>query len=423
MPDIPFDEAEESFSTDDAEKQIQRIETLLEKRSRLLPALDELEIVCQQTIAAKTPLATPEIEEGIEIEFQSIADEISTASPSSVATSNSSLSSKQILSMAAKKKTYSGLMTYSGFIIPVMSYDTSSDDSKSIGGPEKDKAESHAWITEEALSNLKLKVQAKDRSTDTNDWSNRDEYTYKPRSNFKRMFYLIMKQLEKKRVQYACIAALLILLIIIVCAIDKPSTADFNPANSSSNEIIDAPTPLKITTMPTMRPTDRSPIGSYEFKLRLDWQSGYFWQEDWAEFWWCAECTSCEEYSTTDGTDGDCSYVYPNQDNSSNCEEGHFLWMQTCKDHSRSNFEIIKNAGIGDQIRVFSTNLCLSAVFNRWIQLKTCDNTDSDQLFGPINNLDKFEIRPYDQRLLPMDQANCVSQSHHPKAEECKTIS
>jgi hypothetical protein len=52
------------------------------------------------------------------------------------------------------------------------------------------------------------------------------------------------------------------------------------------------PSPAPSTVAPTFTPLDPN----YAFKLRLFWQSGYYWQESWNEVWHCVECTQCEEY-------------------------------------------------------------------------------------------------------------------------------
>ena len=123
-------------------------------------------------------------------------------------------------------------------------------------------------------------------------------------------------------------------------------------------------------------------------------------------------CTECESLTTGDGWEGGC--VTPENDV---CKEGHLMWIQTCRE-TQKRFEILENPHSGDQIRVFGTNLCLSSINNRHIELRTCDNTKSNQLWASMPNRDKFEIRPYDQRNLSVDEARCLSQLHHPKPTE-----
>lgn len=62
------------------------------------------------------------------------------------------------------------------------------------------------------------------------------------------------------------------------------------PSSIPSN----APTDLP-TTSPSWSPTLGPISRDRSFKLRLQWEEGYFWQEDTKETFWCVECTRCEE--------------------------------------------------------------------------------------------------------------------------------
>jgi hypothetical protein len=175
------------------------------------------------------------------------------------------------------------------------------------------------------------------------------------------------------------------------------------------------PTASPTTKAPTRQPTPQ-PTRESSFQLRLYWESKYFWQETHRETWWCMECTKCNEYSLGDGPNHGC--VVPGNTGSS-CQEGHMIWIRKCKDNSRDyKFNILKNSGSGDQVRVEDTNLCLSTVRNRYLELKTCDKNSSRQLFKPITNIHKFELRPYSQRNWSISDAQCLSQLHHPKDKE-----
>ncbi|CAJ1954158.1 unnamed protein product [Cylindrotheca closterium] len=149
-------------------------------------------------------------------------------------------------------------------------------------------------------------------------------------------------------------------------------------------------------------------------KLKLYWDN-YYWQESNDETFWCMTCTACDSLTTGDGWEGGC--VVPENDK---CEEGHLMWIQRCRE-TRKRFEIIENPNSGDQIRVHGSNLCFSSINNRFLELRTCDNTKSNQLWAAMSNRNKFEIRPYDQRNLSVNEAKCLSQLHHPK-RECKSF-
>ena len=175
-----------------------------------------------------------------------------------------------------------------------------------------------------------------------------------------------------------------------------------------------APTPV---ARPVAAPTpQRQGSGmfdpNYRFQLRLYWESSYFWQETHRETWWCMQCTQCNKYSLGDGPPAGCRSV---GDSGSSCREGHNIWIRKCQDHRNHEFNIIQNSGSGDQVRVDGTNLCLSTVNNRYLELRNCDRSNSRQLWKPIDNIKRFELRPFHQRDWGLNDAKCLSQLHHPK--------
>lgn len=162
-------------------------------------------------------------------------------------------------------------------------------------------------------------------------------------------------------------------------------------------------------TDPSMLPVTLSD----SFMLRLYWQSSYFWQETYEETWWCLECTKCDEFSLGDGPNYGC--VVPGNDGGS-CREGHAVWIRKCKDTRRKyEWNIIRNPRSGDQIQAAGSNLCLSTINNKYVEMRQCDSNSQNQLFMPINDINQFEIRPYGQRTWSLSSAKCLSQLHHPK--------
>ncbi|KAL3939074.1 MAG: hypothetical protein SGBAC_006140 [Bacillariaceae sp.] len=146
-------------------------------------------------------------------------------------------------------------------------------------------------------------------------------------------------------------------------------------------------------------------------KLKMYWDN-YFWQETYDEAFWCMTCTKCATPTTGDGWEGDCTDPPDGR-----CHEGHFIWIQRCRD-VRKRFDIIKNPSSGDQIKVHGTNLCFRNRENRFLELRPCDKNNDDQLWASMNNRNKFEIRPWKHRNRSTKDALCVSQLHHPKATE-----
>jgi hypothetical protein len=81
----------------------------------------------------------------------------------------------------------------------------------------------------------------------------------------------------------------------------SPAPTDDRPSLRPTNNPTAPPPTPKPTRGPTANPTTLAPTFTpldrdYAFKLRLFWQSGYYWQESWDEVWHCVECTKCTSY-------------------------------------------------------------------------------------------------------------------------------
>eukprot|EP00980_Cylindrotheca_fusiformis_P013869 scaffold3598_cov115-Cylindrotheca_fusiformis.AAC.5 len=182
------------------------------------------------------------------------------------------------------------------------------------------------------------------------------------------------------------------------------------------------------TNHPTVEPTTMAPTyapinPNHDFKLRLFWQKGYYWQESWDEAWFCVECTKCDSYGADDGRDYGCKKRGNGE--SENCGEGDMFWVHECRDRG-SEFNIVDNGNRGMQVRLAGTNLCMGrGVINkegrfkdRLMQAVKCDKNDESQQWAPIKSLSRFELRALEDDGLPEDDVLCVSQLHHPKNEE-----
>eukprot|EP00526_Cylindrotheca_closterium_P013782 CAMPEP_0113610632 /NCGR_PEP_ID=MMETSP0017_2-20120614/5129_1 /TAXON_ID=2856 /ORGANISM="Cylindrotheca closterium" /LENGTH=354 /DNA_ID=CAMNT_0000519531 /DNA_START=75 /DNA_END=1139 /DNA_ORIENTATION=- /assembly_acc=CAM_ASM_000147 len=204
--------------------------------------------------------------------------------------------------------------------------------------------------------------------------------------------------------------------------------------NPSSNPTF-APTTLAPTQNPTplasavptlsMAPTVAPIDPNHAFKLRLFWQRGFYWQESFQEVWHCVECTKCKEYGAGDGVEHGCE-EYPNG-SSSFCQEGDMFWIMGCESGMGARFNVVENPGSGHQIRLDGTNLCMGrgapdADTGEWkrrlMQAVKCNNADVNQLWAPFEKLSKFELRPMEHAGRTEEDAECVSQLHHPKNEE-----
>lgn len=101
------------------------------------------------------------------------------------------------------------------------------------------------------------------------------------------------------------------------------------------------------------------------------------------------------------------------------------FWVHDCVDRG-SEFNLLTNSK-GMQVRVAGTNLCIgrggidgeTGIFrNRILTAVKCDRSDDSQLWATVTSLSKFELRPLDDANKSEDNAECISQLHHPKNEE-----
>ena len=202
----------------------------------------------------------------------------------------------------------------------------------------------------------------------------------------------------------------------------KPPTITADPTNY--------PTPLA-SELPTisMSPTFHVHDPNYAFKVRLFWQSGYFWQFQWHQEFYCMECVKCDDYGSRDGWEYGCERYPSGFRDSSSCQNGDMIWIMDCPDGGvKFNFITVERTGI--LVRLDQTGLCLErgvyALENgnyefkdRLIVVRPCDLSNSQQWWQDFSDLSKFELRPYDHvDLSDTEGAMCVSQLHHPKEGE-----
>jgi hypothetical protein len=136
------------------------------------------------------------------------------------------------------------------------------------------------------------------------------------------------------------------------------------------------------TTAPTNGPT-HSP--SVSFRLRLYWEQGYYWQEDWREMFWCMECDECQENDS--------------------------IYIKWCSDSVRQQF-----TNVGYTIRPSSDpSLCFTTTGthteDRPIRLWPCSGSSEQRFMGFLAS-ERFELHPLG------DASLCLSQMHHPKEDE-----
>ena len=152
------------------------------------------------------------------------------------------------------------------------------------------------------------------------------------------------------------------------------------------------------TDMPTQFDNDAiSPLiklrssNEVGFRLKLYWETGYFWQEKVTEKFWCMSCPSEE------------------------CKRNDKMELRDCKKKSDQDAQFVATStGKGHQFRVANSNLCLQKNSRgRAIKLKPCNAKNKLQHFeGFKSDGEKFDLRP------SSSTKRCLSQHHHPKSGE-----
>lgn len=132
----------------------------------------------------------------------------------------------------------------------------------------------------------------------------------------------------------------------------------------------------------------RTAIGPRLFSLKMHWELGYCWQEEYSrERKWCWECKE-------------------------GCKEGGTLWWQKCAaDNDDQKFTYLPDSD-GGRFKTAYHNLCLHRVSTTQYELKGCSTDEAQIILGFRSDGKPFELSP----LGGPDQ--CINQDHHPKAGE-----
>lgn len=155
---------------------------------------------------------------------------------------------------------------------------------------------------------------------------------------------------------------------------------------------------------PTAPPPTPSPIPSpvaspvsnptsaiqQNFKLKLYWEQGYFWQEETFERKWCMRCRQ------------------------GFCDFGDKLYIEECDDSGVQRFDFQSLNADEVLIILHGTNKCLERQ-NRDIFIRVCDQGEQLQRwFAKVGEFDefRFEISQFTASNL------CITQRHHPKPDE-----
>jgi hypothetical protein len=165
------------------------------------------------------------------------------------------------------------------------------------------------------------------------------------------------------------------------CIVDPnaPTTTTQAPVPSPPGN---APPP---TTPPALEPVSLS-----NFRLKLYWQRGYYWQEERREREWCMRCRN------------------------NGCQQNDKLFIYACSDNAQY-FDFVPVQGTNYiLIKLRNKNLCFQRA-DKDIYMRNCNSSNQNQLWFPKRgsfNGDSFEISPKGAVNL------CITQRHHPKARE-----
>ena len=145
----------------------------------------------------------------------------------------------------------------------------------------------------------------------------------------------------------------------------------------------------------------------FNFQVKMYWEEGYCWQDEWDEREWCLEC---------EGSD---------------CGEDDHLWVKKCdddEDEQRFTYEIVNETIHAVKIKPLNRqDLCWTRTEINKHQLKPCgDHTYTDEVTGldrqviiGFKESGRFEMHPngFDDETNP-DNAKCMSTHHHPKVSQ-----
>ena len=162
------------------------------------------------------------------------------------------------------------------------------------------------------------------------------------------------------------------------CSGNDSSRTDYCIRSGSNNGPAPAPSNLPPTS-----------VAVSNFRLKLYWQEGYYWQEETFERKWCMKCRNA------------------------GCNHGNKIYISECGANSqRFDFVPVDNDEI--LIRLHGKNLCFERV-NKDIYMHPCDAGNTRQQWYAKNGDfggNRFEISQYGF------SDYCITQRHHPKDDE-----
>ena len=166
------------------------------------------------------------------------------------------------------------------------------------------------------------------------------------------------------------------------CSGTDPSRTDYCIRTNSGT----APQPAPVSSPTGPSPT---PASLSNFRLKLYWQKGYYWQEETIERKWCMKCRNAG-----------CSY-------------GNKIYISECGGSSQ-RFDFIPVGNDEVLIQLHGQNLCFERV-NKDIYMYPCDSNNSrQQWYAKRGEFDEYRFE------ISQNGFNnyCITQRHHPKDDE-----
>ena len=184
----------------------------------------------------------------------------------------------------------------------------------------------------------------------------------------------------------------------------------FDISESDNRKPIDG---LKATVKPNknlriVEPTSRRQLEDiFNFQIKIYWEEGYCWQDEWDEREWCLECEG------------------------PGCGEDDHLWLKKCdddEDEQRFTYEIVNEMIRAVKIKPLNRqDLCWTRTMVNKHQLKPCGNhTYTDEVTGldlqviiNFTEISWFEPHPngFANEKNPRN-FKCLSSQHHPKVSQ-----
>jgi len=129
------------------------------------------------------------------------------------------------------------------------------------------------------------------------------------------------------------------------------------------------------------------------FQLKMYWEEGFCWQQEWIERRWCMSCQG------------------------EKCTKGEHLWIQFCDEgDATQKFTYLPVSGSGGgQLKTETANLCLERVTDKIHLLAECKGSDSNnQIFTGIKtDGSRFHLKPKGE------ESKCLTnKAHYPKDGE-----